>query len=168
MQFSILEIEERIFRLPINDENQETFIQLLELPYDIFKPIIDMLLREEITIEDLQDKINTVKDSLIKSNYSYYANQNAGTYLSEESVKSELKNILKGVPPTFIPVIYDNSTEGSNSGNIDALGKANYSVQSLDFNSNSPDPLERSNTTSLTEAKKQQQQQFASKRNVLT
>jgi hypothetical protein len=47
------ELQALFGRLPINQTNAPLFQALLELPYDIYRPVMDLLLAEDIVPEDL-------------------------------------------------------------------------------------------------------------------
>jgi hypothetical protein len=164
MQFSISEIEERIFRFNINETNQNIFLELINLPYDIYKPVIDLLISEEITPEDLQDKLETVSSSLTKARYASSANKAAEAYLDETLIKNEILRLVSGEPPIFMPVIFDNSEYGLEEGDKNSIGKLQYGVFSAEYNKNYPNSLQKKNSSSLIEAKKKQQQAFIAAR----
>ncbi len=50
---SFLQLEELIGRLPIDESNYWIFEKLLEQPYDVYRPIMDMLFDGTIVVEDL-------------------------------------------------------------------------------------------------------------------
>jgi hypothetical protein len=47
------QLEELVGRLPIDDSNYWIFEKLLEQPYDLYRPIMDMLFDGTIVVEDL-------------------------------------------------------------------------------------------------------------------
>lgn len=53
MSKSVKEIESLIQRLPMTERNMPYYEALLRLPYEQYKPLLEMIVDEKITIEDL-------------------------------------------------------------------------------------------------------------------
>lgn len=149
---TITEVKSAFARLPINDANSGVFEALLRLPYDLYRPIIDMLLDGTIVVEDL------VPAELAGGGSSYgRARAAAGDSeaaaaravrwaedISPSAILANVEAILAGGRPGALAVPRDTSpilTDGAGRP-IGVYASPGVSVLSADSQSASPNPIE--------------------------
>jgi len=90
--FEVNKIQDYVYRFDINEDNFAVWSELLKLPYHIYKPIIELLSEEKITIEDL-----TVNGDTTRSNVKMfdermkYSNKET---MTESELKASIINLV--------------------------------------------------------------------------
>lgn len=127
-------------RLDITADNMSVYVSLLTLPFDLFRPIIDMLLDESITIEDLTTPGNLppgTADALV-------ASSSAGLPIDEATLRQNVLGLLQSgravaaMVPRDVTLVH--TDRGGHPSGLYAAGGA--TSVSPDTTANTPSPLE--------------------------
>jgi Cdc6-like AAA superfamily ATPase len=161
MNYTFEQLEKSISKFVITEENYYIYEELLKQPYQIFRPIIDMLIENLISIEDLA--VDEPNDTMLTD---YFNSKN-----DKDKYKDELKSdylinkciqLIQGKTPSSVLIQRDMSGLMVNELGIPT---AQYvpeilSLVSTDSNSISPNQLEIIKSGSIQNAQKKIQDEF--------
>ena len=167
MEYSFAQVEDLVARLPITRDNFFVFEELLRQPYDIYRPVLDMLFDETIVVEDLMPAggaLQSPNEARVMVD-SIFAEMRAS--LSEEDFRED---VFKARVQSLVSGIRSGATvsRDTTSLHIDSSGAPIPSyVPTPDFivgndtNTMAPNPIEISRVGVIADAQKLLQQQYA-------
>ena len=157
--YTMRDMKGMIARLPMTDENYYIFEALLQLPYDIYRPLIEMLCEGRIYVNDLvlQAKNNNLRQFLNHFDIVTNANSIGAIETTEARLKERLDQLaISGTRPSSVVVTNDTS-----SMNIDEDGNfvpiyfpESSSVIGADSNMIAPNPIQIARSGNLQDAQK--------------
>jgi uncharacterized protein with NRDE domain len=108
---NFIQTQDYINRLDISDSTYEVFNELLNQPYDIFRPVMDMLFSEQISVNDLtlSNAINTSIDVLNDRDISDYNLLNNSQNLEVSELTKRCVNLLSNILPSGALIERDTS-----------------------------------------------------------
>ena len=165
MEMTFAQIESYIARLPIDDRTYEVFEALLEQPYDVFRPLMDMLFDGTIVVEDLMAAPGTSiasasairDDSMTAEAHLGYAGLDFAT------LGKRFAELASGrIPPSMAVVDRDQSALAvEESGRPGGLFSPSVpAVVGTDANAYAPNPIEVARAGSAEAARKAAQERF--------
>ena len=147
---TIHQVSARFGRLPISESNFGVFEALLRLPFDLYRPIVDMLLDGTLVPEDLlppgdagpagsRAAVLAADSGLAAGRAARWANDIDG-----EALRRHVEALLAGGRPGAVALPRDASAlaAGPDGRPTGAFAPAGVSVAGADSLSATPDPLE--------------------------
>lgn len=165
MNLSFAQLEEYVSRLPIDDRNYYIFEELIKQPYDLFRPIMEMLFDGTIVIEDLMQPEGTPPSSLAMQDADLAASR--ATYsawdVSAQAITRRCAELASGRYAGAAIVSRDPSAAfAAADGSPGALYVPSPSgVVGSDSNAIAPNPIELARAGSLESAQKGIQEDYA-------
>ncbi len=156
------QLEDLIGRLPIDADNYWVFEKLIEQPYDVYRPILDMLFDGTIVVEDLM--IPPGSASLAVTGDAETADQRLNSWnATSASVGSRCVELITGKRPGGVVITRDTSSIAvAEDGSIGSTYAAEtQTAVGADATVISPNPIELSRAGSLTDAQKAVQEDYA-------
>lgn len=155
------QLEELVGRLPIDDSNYWIFEKLLEQPYDLYRPIMDMLFDGTIVIEDLT--IPPSADTAAIASDASAANARMDAWnATASSVGDRCRELIAGrriggaviTRDTSSLVVAEDGSVGS------SYAPTTQTAVATDSTAISPNPIEVARAGSLEDAQKAAQEGF--------
>ena len=148
------QLEELVGRLAISEDNYWVFDKLLEQPYDVYRPIMDMLFDGTIVIEDLT--IPAAADTQSSVTDASRALQRLTVDSSPYALSNRCTELLAGKRPGAIVITRDTSAlaaavDGSPGSTYTPATTTAVGADSLEI---SPNAIELARAGSLEEAQK--------------
>jgi hypothetical protein len=167
---SIPQLESLIGRLPITEENYGTFVALLALPYDLFRPIMDMLLAGVAFPEDLTDAQQNQLAGALKladGNLARAALAAADPAVNTAALVATLEAAFAGRRASAVVLPRDQTAVGlgPDGGILPAYAPASQEVYSYDSDLTYPNAIEVLRAGSLAAARKAASAAFAAAMN---
>jgi len=159
---SLPDLEERMRRLVIT-EHLGVYETLLRQPYDIYRPVMDLLLEGTIFPEDLSDDPLILARGARALAAAKAAQELSESYLTEAMAKSVLVGVANGKDAAFIPMAFDHNQQQIDDETGAVNGQfipAHLTAASTDFDSISPSAIERLRGGGLDGGKKLAQEAF--------
>jgi len=136
-------------RLPVNDDTYAVFEALLYLPYDTFRPIMDLLFDETIVPEDLvqppEGRVAAVR-AVLDAATAQRAHRNPYSNVTPQAVAARCTELLRGRRPSTLVLPRDASAAsvGTNGApaSAGAYAPAVPLVASTDPSFVAPNPIE--------------------------
>ena len=158
MNLTLKLLEAYIARIDVTESNYYIFEELLKQPYDIYRPIMDMLFDGTIVIEDL---VMPSGQSIASSSSTTSSSQLSRWDISPTAVSSRCLALVNGTTTSVTVTSVDNSSLLTNPST--SLIGASYipsetTVISTDSSMITPNPIEVARSTSYTEAQKSVQE----------
>lgn len=159
MQRTFTQIEDLVARLPITEDNYGIFEALLKLPYDIYRPVMDLLFEGRITPEDLVPA-GSATPYLIASDYiGENARPVSQLDLSSQAMLNRCISLIGGTPvaATVVSVDLSSLTSDSSGRPIPAVVPIDPSLVGPDSLAIVPNPIEVLRAGGVIEAQKASQ-----------
>ena len=165
MNLSFAQLEEYVSRLPIDDGNYYIFEELLKQPYDLYRPIMEMLFDGTIVVEDLMQPEGTPPSSFAMQDADLAASRAAYSAwdVSPEALTRRCTELASGRYVGAAIVSRDPSSAfAAADGSPGALYVPSSSgAVGSDSNAIAPNPIELARAGSLEDAQKGIQEDFA-------
>ena len=163
-QYTFLELTDLIDCLPIYDEKIAVFEELIKQPYDLYRPIMDMLFNGTIVIEDLlpAGKSTSASDAL-SDNYNAEAKRSISAWdISIEAIGNRCRDIISSKSSSMAFVGRDNTALLANEDGSPStvFVQTVENVVGPDANAIAPNSIETSRSGSEAAAQKLIQQNF--------
>lgn len=151
------QLEELIGRLAIDESNYWIFDKLLRQPYDVYRPIMDMLFDGTIVIEDLTVPAGADGQAVIDDTSS--AMNRLTSDSSSIALGDRCVELLSGKRPGSITIVRDTSSlvVADSGAPGQTYAPATRSVVGADSTEISPNPIELARAATLEEAQKNAQ-----------
>jgi hypothetical protein len=148
------QLEELVGRLAISEDNYWVFDKLLEQPYDVYRPIMDMLFDGTIVIEDLT--IPAAADTQSSVTDASRALQRLTVDSSPYALSNRCTELLAGKRPGAIVITRDTSAlaAAADGSPGSTYTPATTTAVGADSSEISPNAIELARTGSLEEAQK--------------
>ena len=163
-QYSFREAEDFIHRLPIEKKNDFVIEELLKQPYDIFRPIMDMLFSGQIVFEDLISIEGVNSAGAQKDSEKAESKRELTSWdISQESMRARCIEIITNANNSSIAIIpRDNSALLVDElGNpVPAFTGAGMSVLSSNSDTSTPNVIETMRSGTEIDAQKDAQDNF--------
>lgn len=144
------ELSDRFSRLPIAEENAGIFEALLRLPFDLYRPVMDMLLDGTLVVEDLF-QVGPDPSGRQTAAASADAAEAAALALrwsadiDDDSLRRNVASLLAGGRPAALTVPRDNGMllAGPDGGPSGAFVPGGVTILGPDATATLPGPIER-------------------------
>ena len=164
MNLSFAQLEEYVSRLPIDDGNFYIFEELIKQPYDLYRPIMDMLFDGTIVVEDLMQPEGTPPSSLAMQDAGRAASRRAYSAwdVTTEALTRRCAELAAGRSAGAAVVPRDPSSAfAAADGSPGALYvPSDFGVVGSDSNAIAPNPIELARAGSMEAAQKAIQEDF--------
>jgi hypothetical protein len=156
MNLTLKLLEEYVGRLQVTEDTYYIFEELLKQPYDIYRPIMDMLFDGTIVIEDLI--MPTGQTAAYSNSTTNGASTNTSSWdISSTSVANRCIALINGTKTSAVITSVDNSV--LTTSNTTSLIGSSYvtsetSIAGSDSTTAVPNPIEVARSSSYTDAQK--------------
>ena len=156
-------LEELIGRLPVTQDNYWVFEKLLEQPYDIYRPIMDMLFDGSIVVEDLMIPVGGTSQRIADDSQAANRRLTAWDATSQAVAERCLELISSGARPGAVVVDRDTGSMSINpDGSVGPVyAPATATLVGADSDAISPNPIQLARAGTLAAAQKAFQERYA-------
>ena len=167
MSLTFQQLEDFCSRLPVTSENRGVFEALLALPYDIFRPVMDMLFEGVIVIEDLyapsQQMAAAAAIAATDSANAHRILAQSSNDVSSRALRARCIALASGTAPSGVVLSRDGSSllVDSNGAPSGAFASAGNTLLGADASTYVPNPIELARAGNLAAAQKAAQERLA-------